>query len=204
MQEIWHKLSADEMLTVLEAVNQEINPISFHIESTMVRSQNLSFYHDYKLYELTDFSAVPPAKKFALYAPAKKAEMMVWTNEPIYQINSIAPIQLNEQTIADYVRFFFHYVRGRHGRFLIVETVDEIKWQNDPPPQGRKAMQDILSPVTLINRNDAGDYILTAFMVFKDALFKTRVTVDQKGIVTLSDEELKVEGLPVLTDQLVA
>jgi hypothetical protein len=204
MQEIWHKLSADEMLSVLEAVNHEIDPISFHSESTMVRAQTLSFYEHYKLYELTDFSAVPPAKKFALYAPKQNAQMIVWTNEPIYHINSKAPLLLSEQTVADYVRFFFHYVRGRHGRFLIVETVDEIKWQNDPPPQGRKAMQDILSPVTLIKRADNGDYILSAFMVFKDALFKTRITVDLNGIVTLSDEELKVEGLPVLTDQLVA
>lgn len=202
--ENWQKMSQDESRRITEAVNPSIEPVPFEAEQTMVRVQPLSFYIDYKLYELTDFSAVPAAKKYALYAPGKTPYVLSWTNQAIYDANAVAPVQLNAQTVADYVRFFFHYVRGRHGRFLVVETVDDIKWQNDPPPQGRKAMAEILSPVTLTGQDADGGYDLTAFMVFKDALFKTSINVTHDGTVSLSNEELKVEGLPVLADTLVA
>ena len=43
-------------------------------------------------------------------------------------------------------------------------------------------------------------FLLEAFMVFKDSLFKTRVHVRQNGIVSMSDEELKIEGMPVMQD----
>jgi hypothetical protein len=37
-------------------------------------------------------------------------------------------------------------------------------------------------------------------MVFKDSLFKTKVHVKKDGLVSMSDEELKIEGMPVLQD----
>lgn len=58
-----------------------------------------------------------------------------WTNAPIYKLNESVPIVLDDKTVGFYVRFFFTYVRGRHGRFLIVESVDDIAWKDEPPPR---------------------------------------------------------------------
>ncbi len=197
--EDWQKLGAEKAARILDEINPRIKPVPFSQESTTVRTQKLAFYKDYLLVELTDLSTVPGARKYALYKPGD-VSVLDWTNRGIYEMNEKAPIRLDEQTVIPYVKFFFSYVRGRHGRFLIIETIDDVRWQVEPPAQGRKVMQEMLSPVTLETRDTDGTFNLSAFMVFKDSLFKTRIHVQPDGLVSMSEEDLKIEGMPVLQD----
>lgn len=199
MTDDWQKLDAERAARILAEVNPHLEPVPFNPESTTVRAKPLPFYRGYQLCELTDLSAVPAARKYAIYK-AGDVNVVNWTNQTIYDANEKAPIVLTADNIHAYVRFFFNYVRGRHGRFVIVETIDDIKWQVEPPLQGRKVMQDMLEPLALIEQDKDGVFILEAFMVFKDSLFKTRIQVRPDGLVSMSDEELKIEGMPVLQD----
>lgn len=199
MSEDWQKMDVERTARILSEVNPALEPVPFSMESTTIRSQRLPFYREYEFLELTDLSAVPAARKYVIYKPGD-ANVINWTNEAIYSTNEKAPINLDARSVLAYVKFFFGYVRGRHGRFLIIETIDDIRWQIEPPLQGRKVMQQMLEPVTLLEQEEDGTFILEAFMVFKDSLFKTRVNVKTDGLVSLSDEELKIEGMPVLQD----
>lgn len=199
MSEDWQKLDPEKAARIIAEINPYLEPVPFSAEHTAVRFQKLSFYRDYDLYELTDLSAVPGARKYALYKPGD-VNVITWTNQAIYETNEKAALALTAQSVVDYTKFFFNYVRGRHGRFLVIETIDDIKWQVEPPLQGRKIMQEMLEPVTVVGTEDSGDFILEAFMVFKDSLFKTKVHVAKDGLVSMSDEELKIEGMPVLQD----
>jgi len=197
--EDWQKLTADKSQRILAEVNLHISPAGFRPESSTVRTQRLPFYKDYQLVELTDLSTVPGARKYAIYKQGDVA-VIDWTNRVIYETNEKSPISLTEDTIISYVKFFFSYVRGRHGRFLIIETIDDVRWQIEPPAQGRKVMQEMLAPVTLESIDADGTYNLSAYMVFKDSLFRTRIHVKQDGLVSMSEEDLKIEGMPVLQD----
>ncbi len=199
MADDWQKLDGERAARILAEINPHLEPVPFHADSTTIRTQSLPFYRGYHLCELTDMSAVPAARKYAIYK-AGDVNVITWTNQTIYETNEKSPIVLDRQTVAAYVRFFFSYVRGRHGRFVIVESIDDIKWQVEPPLQGRKVMQDMLEPLTLVEETADGAFVLEAFMVFKDSLFKTRIHVKKDGIVSMSDEELKIEGMPVLQD----
>ncbi|MEZ0259849.1 MAG: hypothetical protein ACAH80_02505 [Alphaproteobacteria bacterium] len=199
MAEDWQKLDAEKAARILSEVNPQLEPVPFSAEQTTIRVQKLPFYKNYELYELTDLSAVPAARKYALYKPGD-INVINWTNQTIYETNEKAPIALDERNVVEYVKFFFNYVRGRHGRFLIIETIDDIRWQVEPPLQGRKVMQEMLEPVGVVSQDADGTFNLEAFMVFKDSLFKTRVHVKKDGLVSMSDEELKIEGMPVLQD----
>jgi len=199
MTEDWQKLDVEKAARILSEINPELEPVPFSMESTTVRSQKLSFYKDYEFIELTDMSAVPGARKFAIYKPGD-VNVINWTNQTIYETNEKAPIKLDERNVVPYVKFFFSYVRGRHGRFLIIETIDDIRWQVEPPLQGRKVMQEMLEPVSIISKDEEGTYNLEAYMVFKDSLFKTQIHVKADGLVSMSEEELKIEGMPILQD----
>jgi len=199
MSDDWQKLDAEKAARVLSEINPHLEPVPFSMESTTLRAQRLPFYKDYELFELTDLSAVPGARKYVIYKPGD-VNVINWTNQAIYETNEKAPIQVDQKNVVEYVKFFFNYVRGRHGRFMIIETIDDIRWQIEPPLQGRKVMQEMLEPVTLVSQDDDGTFNLEAFMVFKDSLFKTRVHVKKDGLVSMSDEELKIEGMPVLQD----
>ena len=208
MTETWEKLGADEAIEVLATVNPFIDPVPFNSSTTTIRRQYLGFYDDYVFYELTDLSAIPSARKYALARIKAKEKpdvrVVTWTNQPIYEANERAPIRIDDRNVLDYVKFFFNYVRGRHGRFVIVETVDDIRWQIEPPLQGRKVMQEMLFPVSVASKDEEGAWILDACMIFKDSLFRTKIHVRPDGLVALSDEELKVEGMPVIPDAIVA
>ena len=199
----WLKADPSQAKKIMATLNDHIKPVAFDADKTTVRFRGLPFYKNVKFYELTDLTAVPAARKYAL-ADDKNVYMINWTNGPIYEVNENTPIELTPQNVADYVRFFFSYVRGRHGRFIVVENFEDIKWQNEPPAQGRKVMQDILHPVSLIAEDQDGTFTLEAFMLFKDSLFRTLIHVKKDGNVDMSDEELKIEGMPVVQDVMMA
>jgi hypothetical protein len=199
MSEDWQKLDTERTARILSEVNPHLEPVPFSEENTTIRCQKLPFYSDYEFVELTDLSAVPAARKFAIYKPGD-INVINWTNQAIYETNEKAPIKIDERTVVNYVKFFFNYVRGRHGRFLIIENIDDIRWQVEPPLQGRKVMQEMLEPVSIVSQDPDGTYNLEAFMVFKDSLFKTRIHVKPDGLVSMSEEELKIEGMPILQD----
>lgn len=206
MSEDWQKLSPEKVVKILAEINPLLSPVAFNPETATVRAQRLPFYQDHQLLELTDLSAVPAARKYAIYKPSADksgtadASIINWTNQAIYETNEKSPIRLDDDSVIPYVKFFFSYVRGRHGRFLVIETIDDVRWQIEPPAQGRKVMQEMLSPVTLESRSADGIYNLSAFMVFKDSLFRTKIHVTSDGMVSMSGEELKIEGMPVLQD----
>lgn len=202
--EIWQKLDESQLAEFLAAVNPFLEPVPFTIGSTAVKHTALDFYDEYELYQLTDFEAIPNVKKYVLYrsGPGNSSDVVpiTWTNEPIYALNKRAPIIINEETVLDYTKFFFHYVRGRHGRFIIVEHVDDIQWKESPPANARKALNEIIKPIMISGKSQDGGFTLVANMVFKDSLFKTQIFVTNDGRVSLSNEEILVEGMPVLVD----
>jgi len=199
MSDNWNKKNDKETKKIMPEVNFYIEPVAFDVERTVVRSQPLPFYPDYELLELTDMSYTPAAKKFVIY---KEGDINVidWTNSVIYEVNEKAPILLNKETIIPYLRFFFEYVYGRYGKFTIVETEYDIKWQTEPPLQGRKVIQEMLKPVQIVEETSDGGFKLSGFVSFKDSLFSTEIFVDGKGTVDMNNEELKIEGMPLMQD----
>ena len=197
-QDAFTKLELDEIASILDVLNPEFEGTVFDPVETTILAQDIPFYLGYRLLDIADYVSVPPLRRFVLWS-ADGHTILNFTNEPIYALNQALPVVLSEDTVADYVRFFFRYVRGRHGRFIITENVDDIDWKEDPPPSARKAIGKMLVPVTLKNTQD-GNYNLEACMVFKDSLFKSKVKIEPNGFVSLHDEELLVEDMPVLDD----
>ncbi|MCM2343547.1 MAG: hypothetical protein NDJ24_03225 [Alphaproteobacteria bacterium] len=193
------KLDLLECETVLEEINPALKGSHFHPATVTILANEPSFYPGYRFLDLADYETVPNIRKFVLYKPGHVV-VLNWTNEPIYALNEKAPIVLTETTVADYVRFFFTYVRGRHGRFIITESVEDVTWRDEPPPAARKAIGKMLEPLHIQERGSAGDFKLVARMMFKDSLFKTTVNVQANGLVNLSDEELLIEDMPVMDD----
>lgn len=195
------KLDQLETETILEAVKDKLD-VAISPQGAAILGQELSFYPGYRFLDISDAETVPGARCFLLYKEGVDPVILNWTNEPIYELNEKAPIDLSEKNVGDYVRFFFSYVRGRHGRFIIIENVDDVAWKEEPPPAARKAIGQMLTPVTLTGTDDDGSFNLTACMVFKDSLFKTDIEVKPGGLVTLSNEALLIEDMPVLDDTL--
>jgi len=183
-------------------LTQTLSPfsdITFDPKQVTAMVHDLPFYKGFFLAELSDHTQNPAIVRTFICQNENRVYPVTWSNDIIYDLNETVPINLNNTTVESYVRFFFCYVRGRHGRFLVVDTVDDIDWRDEPAPAGRKALGRMIQPLTLLPRG-ADRFILQASMVFKDSLYQAKISVSDKGIVTMGDEELLVESLPVADD----
>lgn len=194
--EAFKKVEQDRAQVIVEMMNKETEGIQFDAKRDKVMESALSFYPGFKYYEATNLQENQPVTRVGFYKSGS-IYMLDWTNEPIYRLNLEAPIALDESNVANYVKFFFSHVRGEHGQFFIVENIDDIAWKETPPPAARQAIGKLIEPVTILDKKDDGDFDLVARMTFKDSLFKSDVHVKSNGLVSLSNEELVVEDMPI-------
>ena len=205
--------SSKKMLADIDA---DIAPVKLSAEQTAIQVADLPFYSDFKLYALSDNTIPQPNTRYMLYKP-NDVSVMNWTNEPIYAVNERAPIKLDRKTIIPYAKFFFHYVRGQLGRFIIVEKPEEVIWLANATDKEKNDVNQLLQPVAYKGIGRDNLFTLTATVVFKNALFKTDIKVapydmdvfDPEvnapehftiGQMKLTNEELLLEDLNVPID----
>lgn len=195
----WQEIDPEDVPALVASINRELKERPFDATMTIAKRASLPFYAEHDLIELIDTATADPVyTRRVLYGP-DGFQILNWSNGPIYTTNEKAPINVNEDNAAEYVKFFFNYVKGRHGRFVIVDNVDEIAWAGDVPAKGKEAVARIVKPVT-VTSNENGKIVLLAFMAFKDSLFRANVNVERDGMVSLSEEALVIEGMPIIED----
>lgn len=201
-QDAFVKLDRLACETALEDINPGMEGSPFDPATVTIMAHDLPFYPGWQLLELSDHSAVPIKHRTVVHK-AGQAVFLDGTNGPIYSLNETAPLTLDDRNVLTYARFFFSYVRGRHGRFLIVDNVDDIAWREELPAAARKAMGQMIEPLRLSSYDAETGYHLTGQMIFRDGLFRAQIHVEpKKGFVTLDNEELVIEDMPVLDDTL--
>lgn len=174
--------------------------IAFDPASTTVMVHDLEFYKGYFLAEFSRTDQHPPAIRHAVCNDKGEVHVLDWTNAPIYDLNKSIPITLDEENMANYVRFFFRQVRGKYGRFLIVDTVDDIDWREEPAAAGRKALGKMIEALHVKSRNPDGSVIFNASIIFRHSLFAAEIHLQKDGNIHLQNEELLVEDIPVSDD----
>jgi hypothetical protein len=201
---------------MLADITKDIAPVKLTAGKTEVRVAELPFFDGFKLYALSDTTLPQPNTRYALYK-AGDISMMNWTNEPIYSVNERAPIKLDRKTVIPYAKFFFHYVRGQLGRFIIVEKPEEVIWLANANAKEKAEVASRLMPVTYKGIGRDNLYTLTSTVVFKNALFRTDIKIapyemdvfDPEtnqpehftiGQMKLTNEELLLEELNVPVD----
>ena len=170
---------------ILDQLNPLLDGAPFDASMARVLSHDLPFYNGYSLIEVTDHDVNPPRQISFVYKNTEGGDrvfILNGQNEIIYFLNKHVPIFLSAEIIKLYVRFFFSYVRGRHGRFIIVENVDEIDWREEPAPAGRKALGKMIEPLDIKNVTAEGVYHLKASIIFKDSLLNPTYRLMKAGM----------------------
>ncbi len=193
------KLDQKQSAELIEKLSAHFDA-PFDAARTSVMIHDVAFYPGYTLAELSRHDQNPPVMRAAVYNEAGEVEVLNWTNEPIYRLNKNAPLTLTPDSAPDYIRFFFHYVRGSHGRFTVIDSVDDIDWREEPAAAGRKALGRMIEPLYLKSREKDGTRIFTLCFIFKDSLFSAEAHISPDGQVALHNEELLVEDIPVADD----
>lgn len=201
---------------LLADIADDIAPVTLTDGKVIAQVADVPFYDEFKFYALSDTALPAPNTRYILYKPGD-VSLLNWTNEPIYSVNERAPIKIDRKTCIPYAKFFFHYVRGQLGRFIIVEKPDEVVWLANANDKEKADVAARLMPVTYKGIGRDNLITLTATVVFKNALFKTDIKIapfemdvfDPEvgapehftiGQMKLTNEDLLLEDLNVPVD----
>ncbi len=195
----WEDYDAEQTPRLVAEINTQMKDVKFDDTYTTVRTQSLPFYAEHDFIELTDTTKTPALVRRVIYKPGD-FYILNWTNQPIYTANEKAPIIVTEENSPTYVNFFFHFVKGRHGRFVLIDGPEQINWSEAPPEKGLQALRNMIKPLAVTDIEEDGTINLLSYMVFKDSLFRAKVVVKRDGMVSLTDEALVVEGMPIIED----
>ncbi|MCB1556104.1 MAG: hypothetical protein KDJ15_02200 [Alphaproteobacteria bacterium] len=198
-QTVFRKLSKDECATILVEMAPFFEGSSPDPATTQILAQDVPFYPGYALLELSGRDPFFQDPVFALWKPGA-VRMLDWTNAPLYALNAEGALLLDERTVVRYALFFLANVRAMGGFLAVVETVDNIRWREEPPPGARHAVSSVIVPVSLERQDEAGCFFLNGCVLFKRSLFKAAITVFPDGAVNVSAESCLIEDLPVLDD----
>jgi hypothetical protein len=213
---IFTNLDAAATKALLEDIASDVSPVTFTPDKTSVQVADLPFYDEFKLYALSDSMLPQPNTRYILYKQGD-VTLLNWTNEPIYGVNERAPIKLDRKTAIPYAKFFFHFVRGQLGRFIIVEKPEEVVWLANANTEEKAEVAKRLMPVTYKGLGRDNLFTLSATVVFKNALFTTDIKIapyemdvfdaEQNapehftiGQMKLTNEDLLLEDLNVPID----
>lgn len=201
-------LTQNKIDTLIEIINPKLNISNFESAETKAIAHPLPFYPSFQYIEARKINANPPLK-LNLIAPmdykkwdAANIYILDGTNNIFYRLNKEIPILLNKSTVHSYVSFFFSYVRGAQGQFQILSSIDDINWNEAPGPSGIKALTKMITPLTIFEKTE-DDFLLKSTILFKDSLFESDIHVAQDGIITLKNQKILVEDLPVI-DQILS
>lgn len=151
------------------------------------RRADLPFYPAVHLAEVTILGTehVAPVPIFVL-AGQKGTYYLDGTSSPIHLCNSAEGIRLDEETAADYLRFFCFAVRGDEGAFRLVEE----------PPAAVPAVADVVKPVEALEPDEEGRFRFGAFMEYAGDLSRVWFSVDREGLVVMENDEPVAGDLP--------
>jgi len=175
----------------------KISDLNVPLERAVLRSAVLPFYDDTILVAIEDPQRHGPRERFVLVsAPRDQAfcSLMNWTNEPIYSWNERFGVQIsNNENIVAYLKFFFYFVRGQLGRYVFVESAEDLDWLPTASDHDRARATKHLVPIHVVETT--ADFVrLHGLCSFNDALFSTdAVFFLNDGVVTVSDDHGRPE-----------
>jgi AAA+ superfamily predicted ATPase len=167
-------------------------------DATLVtaRWSPLSFYVSHRLMEL-HFTRDHGAESAFVLVGDGGAVWLDGSSGPIHEVNASDPLEFSDQTVLDYIRFFFYFVRGE-GAFVLIESPDEL---SAPPHESTGELGDTSDELTLEearrkiralelrSTESTESWLADATVAYQGELFACLVAVDSSGMIEMVEDD---------------
>ncbi|MCB1683150.1 MAG: hypothetical protein KDI31_01645 [Pseudomonadales bacterium] len=184
----WQRLPGDEARVIRELMDLQATR-SVPAMNLCMRKK-LPFYPGYQLYKFLRLGISAAMRKDYVVSDTAEVHRLDFASQTIPRLNETVPVLLRENTIADYLHFYFAFSHGRHGRFFLVESVDDLRFAGSMDPAARVDLASLIRPM-LISRSSASaaaDFIGECTFFFNNALFRCEISITGTGSVRLGGE----------------
>jgi hypothetical protein len=154
--------------------------------------KELPFYPCHRLYKLLRVSVTSGLREEHVVSDGSRAVRLDHASRTLADLNETVPLTLDEHTILDYLHFFFAFSRGRHGRFFLVECVDDLRLPAATDAATRNALAALIRPLRVSRSTEPEGPAFEAdcTFFFNGALFACPVRIALTGGVQMGDEVL--------------
>src|SRR5688572_12860610 len=110
----WQRLDRENTIQVIDSVKSAADPRLIVSGTSEVERARLSFYGNTSLYKVTNYASLP-SFTFEYLGDGTFFHYLDGTEMPIYTVNDKGGLMLTENSIVDYLAFFFGHVAGDGG-----------------------------------------------------------------------------------------
>lgn len=205
-QQIFHPVSSEHWVQVEEDEKQHyleqmrLQEKLDSSEATLYRC-DLPFYDDFDWYDL-QFLRKSPTPHAYFVASDTSWQWLDGQSNVIHNLNASAPVKLAQDNLVRYLRFFCSSIYTSEGRFLVVESVDELEWREEPEPSFKQFLQAHLHPprTDYSEQRPEQGWILSATVVYGDLIADGRFHIGYDGTVAMLDDTEIASDLPLIPD----
>jgi ATP-dependent Zn protease len=161
-----------------------------------VRGASPSFYEHHILIELVSEGSGSSQRVFGLHG-GDATRWLDGSSAPIHDTNAAESLELTEEKVHDYVRFFLYFVRGDAGGFVLIESPDEIVASSDD--QDVTDVRSRVTPPRTRGTDESGRWLVDCSLAYDDALFAATLALAADGNIEMTDDEpiASLEGLSI-------
>ncbi len=200
---VWTDADAAESARLLELYGQELEyrrGTSSDIPP-QVRELSLAFYPvDVKLYELLCEPYQDNAPVYVI-SDGNEHVLLDGSEDAIYRFNALAVLKLDVENVSDYIRFFTSHSILPGGRWLIVESLDDLRWRFEVSTADKIRIKSPLKEIDA-SLTSKGRLLVKVTGLHDDSLYNFSFSVTQTGKVFRSRGAPVLRHLPVIRDAL--
>ncbi|MEM6348435.1 MAG: ankyrin repeat domain-containing protein [Bacteroidota bacterium] len=163
------------------------------------RSHPLSFYPNVNLGEMKVNQAENSESIIFVYGPNSTTFLNGNSNQ-IHALNRNEPIQLNDHNVLEYLDFFCAMVHAKDGAFRIINSVDDIWWQDEEDKTHTLPFITFLleSYKDLYPKDEAShSWQLSSLVNYGNALFLANFTVSESGMIEMTSDIPIYSNMPI-------
>lgn len=185
----WNFVTGDELAGFLDQINPIDGKYRTSPQSTQVSWRTLPFYETVALIRVKDPNWVN--KKMNIYYLTDQGNLfrLNGTSPPIHEVNSKAPIKVNETNVLEYLRFFCFFVRGEEGPFYIAESMEDPNMPVQMDETTRSVIEGTVRPASFEGMNEQGHFLCDAVVFYSNALFIANFAIQQSGMIEMLNDE---------------
>ena len=114
--------------------------------------------------------------------------------ETLIKINRALSLELDSENVAAYAAFYFKQVAVNDSFAVLALTPDDIIGE-DFDEELRETLKNLIS-APRVRKTESG-FIVSGFILLEDTLFKADLKIEKKGAVSIDNEKIIYENLPV-------
>lgn len=197
----WETLEKKERDVLINQIN-DIDKKFKVTGSIKVVSCKLSFYaKEVSLLRLVQADWKPKNVEIYFLSLGDKLFRLNGTSHPIHEINSKnnqghLVLQINQDTVLDYFRFFCFFVRGDEGPFTILESLNQKEVPIELNDKGKDTLLKFAHPSWYNGWDETNKvFYVSASVYYSNAIFETEFEIKPTGMIEMLDDTPVAEDL---------